>query len=105
MAPNFLCVLSLPPPPLLSHPPRSRNLVPKKERALGQKSLVHALRDLTWVQLSMVLSGWFAWTCDAMDFFCVALAVPLLTKPEPQGFGRTTHELVRHRLPLFSLTH
>jgi SHS family lactate transporter-like MFS transporter len=66
---------------------------------VGQKTLVRALRDLTWIQWSMVFSGWLAWTCDAMDFFSVSLAVPVLSKPPPIGFNRGTNTLVSHPSP------
>lgn len=47
------------------------------------------------MQWSLVISGWLAWTCDAMDFFTVSLAIPILSKPPPVGFGRDTATLVR----------
>ncbi|KAF8516333.1 carboxylic acid transporter protein [Hysterangium stoloniferum] len=70
-----------------------RNFLPKKDTTDGQLPLLTALGKLTWIQWSMVFSGWLAWTCDAMDFFSVSLAIPILAKPAPIGFGRTTATL------------
>ncbi|KAF8523993.1 MFS general substrate transporter [Gautieria morchelliformis] len=71
-----------------------RNFIPKKDpSAEGQRPLFRALLDITWIQWSLVFSGWLAWTCDAMDFFSVSLAIPVLSKPPPVGFGRDTATL------------
>ncbi|KAF8526756.1 MFS general substrate transporter [Gautieria morchelliformis] len=71
-----------------------RNFIPKKDPAADrQRPLYRALLDITWIQWSMVFSGWLAWTCDAMDFFSVSLAIPILSKPPPVGFGRPTATL------------
>ncbi|GJJ13447.1 hypothetical protein Clacol_007701 [Clathrus columnatus] len=70
-----------------------RSLLPKKEDRKDQKSLISALLSMNWMQWSFVFSGWLAWTCDAMDFFSVSLAVPILTKDPPEGFGRSTAAL------------
>ncbi|KIJ54140.1 hypothetical protein M422DRAFT_221672 [Sphaerobolus stellatus SS14] len=68
-------------------------LIPRRENTEGQKPLLKALRSITWIQWSLVFAGWLAWTCDAMDFFSVSLAVPNLTKPEPVGFNRPVSTL------------
>ncbi|KAF8588586.1 MFS general substrate transporter [Ramaria rubella] len=70
-----------------------RNFIPKKEKTVGQKPLIRALLDLTWIQWAFIFSGWLAWTCDAMDFFSVSLAIPVLSKAAPVGFGRDTATL------------
>ncbi|KAF8511737.1 carboxylic acid transporter [Hysterangium stoloniferum] len=70
-----------------------RNFIPKKETREGQLPLLTALRGLTWIQWSMVFSGWLAWTCDAMDFFSVSLSITNLSKPAPIGFDRPTATL------------
>jgi len=70
-----------------------RNLIPKRENREGQKPLLTALAGLSLMQWSMIFSGWLAWTCDAMDFFSVSLAVPILSKPMPIGFDRPTATL------------
>ncbi|KAF9525588.1 carboxylic acid transporter [Crepidotus variabilis] len=52
-----------------------RNLIPRREKRVGTTPLVKVLRSLTWIQWAQYFSGWFAWTCDAIDFFAVSLSV------------------------------
>ena len=103
-----------------------RNLVPKREKVERTKPLWEALKSLTWSQWDLFISGsvgsltipraadnltlyfylglrrWLAWTCDAIDFFCVSLTVVNLR----QQFNRSTHDIVSHtsrtthRIPL-----
>jgi len=70
-----------------------RNLIPEKDKSEGQRPLYRALLDITWMQWALVFSGWLSWTCDAMDFFSVSLALPILAKPFPAGFGQSTSTL------------
>ena len=93
-----------------------RNLVPKREKVERTRPLWKALKSLTWSQWGLFISGsvgsltipraadnltlsfylgplrWLAWTCDAIDFFCVSLTVVNLQ----QQFGRSTHDIVSH---------
>ncbi|EGO19231.1 carboxylic acid transporter protein [Serpula lacrymans var. lacrymans S7.9] len=63
-----------------------RNLVPRREQRQGGQPLLTVLRHLTWIQWAHCFAGWLAWTCDAIDFFSVSLAVtPLATQ-----FGKST---------------
>ncbi|KAG9308908.1 carboxylic acid transporter protein [Chiua virens] len=59
-----------------------KSLIPKQENGNGNTSagVFTALKNLSWLQWAQFLSGWIAWTCDAFDFFSVALNVPLLSK-------------------------
>ncbi|KAJ3510375.1 hypothetical protein NLJ89_g4715 [Agrocybe chaxingu] len=66
-----------------------RNLVPRREKQEGSRPLFTVLASLTWLQWAQFLSGWFAWTCDAIDFFSVSLSVVHLR----EQFGKTTHEI------------
>ncbi|CAA7271289.1 unnamed protein product [Cyclocybe aegerita] len=66
-----------------------RNLVPRREKQEGSRPLLTVLASLTWLQWAQFLSGWFAWTCDAIDFFSVSLSVVHLR----EQFGKTTHEI------------
>ncbi|KAH9057483.1 carboxylic acid transporter [Lactarius vividus] len=57
-----------------------RNLVPRRQ-AHGdypRRPLSEVLRGLTLLQWLQFSSGWLAWTCDAIDFFNVALSVTAL---------------------------
>jgi MFS transporter, SHS family, lactate transporter len=55
-----------------------RNLVPRREARQEGKPLLVALAGLTWLQWVHFLTGWLAWTCDAIDFFAVSLSVESL---------------------------
>lgn len=66
-----------------------QNLVPKREKAGRAKPLWEVLRSLTLSQWGLYLSGWLAWTCDAIDFFSVSLTVVNLQKQ----FNRSTHDI------------
>ncbi|TFK22706.1 carboxylic acid transporter [Coprinopsis marcescibilis] len=66
-----------------------RNLVPRKESRENARPLLTVLAGLTWVQWAQFLSGWLAWTCDAIDFFSVSLSVVHLQKE----FGKDTHTI------------
>jgi hypothetical protein len=74
-----------------------RNLVPRRQaRDANRKPLLQVLRSLTWLQWLQFFTGcdpvlscmslakandghrWIAWTCDAIDFFNVALSVTRL---------------------------
>ncbi|KAJ7581052.1 carboxylic acid transporter [Mycena floridula] len=52
-----------------------QNLVPKREARQNARPLLAVLATLTWIQWAHFLSGWLAWTCDAIDFFSVSLSV------------------------------
>ncbi|KAH9985062.1 MFS general substrate transporter [Russula compacta] len=56
-----------------------RNLIPQRQaRDANRRPLLQVLGSLTWVQWAQFLTGWLAWTCDAIDFFNVALSVTRL---------------------------
>ncbi|KAI9430537.1 MFS general substrate transporter [Lactarius indigo] len=56
-----------------------RNLVPRRQaHDYPRKPLAQVLGGLTFIQWLQFLSGWLAWTCDAIDFFNVALSVTAL---------------------------
>ncbi|KAH8992587.1 MFS general substrate transporter [Lactarius hatsudake] len=56
-----------------------RNLVPRKQtHDYPRKPLSQVLGELTLLQWLQFSSGWLAWTCDAIDFFNVALSVTAL---------------------------
>ncbi|KAH9053969.1 MFS general substrate transporter [Lactarius deliciosus] len=56
-----------------------RNLVPRKQtHDYPRKPLSQVLGGLTLLQWLQFSSGWLAWTCDAIDFFNVALSVTAL---------------------------
>ncbi|KAG1882779.1 carboxylic acid transporter protein [Suillus subluteus] len=68
-------------------PPRFiRELIPPRETRAPLGAVVVALKSLTWVQWAQFWCGWFAWTCDAIDYVAVTLTVPLLSKQ----FGKST---------------
>ncbi|KAL5482505.1 hypothetical protein ACEPAI_9099 [Sanghuangporus weigelae] len=68
-----------------------RNLIPRKEKNEDEHelTLLQALATLTPVQILQVFCGWFAWTCDAIDFFSVSLSVTDLE----ELFNRSTHDI------------
>ncbi|GAA5970971.1 hypothetical protein JCM21900_003547 [Sporobolomyces salmonicolor] len=53
---------------------------PKASERTSNVSPLTLLRSLTTLQWLLFLSGWLAWTCDAIDFFAVSLANTRLTK-------------------------
>jgi SHS family lactate transporter-like MFS transporter len=56
-----------------------RNLVPRKQaHDHPRRPLSQVLGELTFIQWLQFSSGWLAWTCDAIDFFNVALSVTAL---------------------------
>jgi len=44
-----------------------------------QESVIKLILGLTPLQWAFFLTGWLAWTCDAIDFFSVSLSVPALS--------------------------
>jgi len=53
-----------------------RNLLPRRHAEdVNHEPLSKVLLSLTWIQWAQFLTGWLAWTCDAIDFFNVALSV------------------------------
>jgi SHS family lactate transporter-like MFS transporter len=66
-----------------------RNLLPKRETRQHARPLLTVLGELTPTQWALFLSGWLAWTCDAIDFFSVSLSV---TNLQAQ-FHRSTHAI------------
>ncbi|KAI0087910.1 MFS general substrate transporter [Irpex rosettiformis] len=65
------------------------SLVPRRERRESGRPLIQVLRTITFTQWALLLTGWLAWTCDAVDFFSVSLSVTRLT----QQFSRPTHDI------------
>ncbi|KAH8914157.1 MFS general substrate transporter [Atractiella rhizophila] len=62
----------------------------KEQRAQARSySLFAILRSLTLKQWLLFFSGWYAWTMDAYDFFCVSLTVSRLAKQ----FDKSTHTI------------
>ncbi|KAF9236964.1 carboxylic acid transporter protein [Melanogaster broomeanus] len=57
-----------------------QSFVPPRQKSAANSGVIPALRGLTWLQWAQFLTGWIAWTYDALDFFSVALTVPLLAK-------------------------
>ncbi|KAI0289826.1 MFS general substrate transporter [Russula brevipes] len=58
-----------------------RNLVPRRQaHDANREPLLQLILSLTAVQWAQFLTGWLAWTCDAIDFFNVALSVTRLTQ-------------------------
>ncbi|KAF8803096.1 MFS general substrate transporter [Phlegmacium glaucopus] len=57
-----------------------QNVIPRREARANSKPLLSVLASLTWIQWAMLLSGWLAWACDAIDFFSVSLSVTSLQK-------------------------
>ncbi|KAF8342266.1 carboxylic acid transporter protein [Cantharellus anzutake] len=55
----------------------------------GGPSKLRLLKELSLTQWLMFLSGWLAWTCDAIDFFSVSLQVTRLS----QQFHRNVHDI------------
>ncbi|KAF8489061.1 carboxylic acid transporter [Russula emetica] len=56
-----------------------RNLLPRRQaRDENRRPLLEVILSLTGVQWAQFLTGWLAWTCDAIDFFNVALSVTRL---------------------------
>ena len=53
-------------------------------------TLVVVLMSSIGADHSLMLS-WFAWSCDAFDFFSVSLSLPLLSKQ----FNKPTTSIVR----------
>jgi SHS family lactate transporter-like MFS transporter len=66
-----------------------RNLIPRKQKTEHHRSLYQAVATITLVQWGLFLTGWLAWTCDAIDFFSVSLSV---TNLEHQ-FGKSTSQI------------
>ncbi|KAG8214309.1 carboxylic acid transporter protein [Butyriboletus roseoflavus] len=56
------------------------NLVPKREKSTSTSGVFAAIKSLTWIQWAQFISGWLAWTCDAFDFFSVALSLEMLSE-------------------------
>ncbi|KZT63664.1 carboxylic acid transporter protein [Daedalea quercina L-15889] len=56
------------------------NLIPHREKHVGDLTLWQALRSLTWIQWAQFWCGWLAWICDSYDFFSVSLSVTALEK-------------------------
>ncbi|KAG2125622.1 carboxylic acid transporter protein [Suillus cothurnatus] len=68
-------------------PPRFiHELIPRREARTPPGAVVVALKSLTWVQWAQFWSGWFAWTCNVIDYVVVTFTVPLLSKQ----FGKST---------------
>ncbi|KAF8632040.1 hypothetical protein AX15_002084 [Amanita polypyramis BW_CC] len=55
-----------------------RNLTPRREKSERSVPLLEVLKSLTWLQWAHFFCGWFAWTCDSLDFFSVSLSVNAL---------------------------
>ncbi|KIJ08149.1 hypothetical protein PAXINDRAFT_89314 [Paxillus involutus ATCC 200175] len=66
-----------------------QSFVPPKQKSTST-GVIPALRGLTWLQWAQFLSGWIAWTYDALDFFSVALTVNLLSKQFNQQVSAIT---------------
>ncbi|KAF9222891.1 MFS general substrate transporter [Gyrodon lividus] len=66
-----------------------QGFIPSKQKNTGS-GIIPALRGLTWVQWAQFLTGWIAWTYDALDFFSVALTVPLLSDQFGRGVSSIT---------------
>lgn len=66
-----------------------RNLIPRKEKKEDARPLLTVLATITWVQWAQFITGWLAWTCDAIDFFSVSLSVVRLQ----EQFGKSTHTI------------
>ncbi|KAI0733477.1 MFS general substrate transporter [Irpex lacteus] len=64
------------------------SLVPHKQQRQG-RPLLQVLGTITFTQWALLLTGWLAWTCDAVDFFSVSLSVTRLTTQ----FNRSTHDV------------
>lgn len=47
---------------------------PNKE-AKTSKNLFALLREITWRHWLIFFSGWFCWTCDGYDYFCVSVTM------------------------------
>ncbi|KAF8889876.1 carboxylic acid transporter protein [Infundibulicybe gibba] len=55
-----------------------RNLVPQREKRAAARPLLTVILSLTWMQWAHFLSGFLAWTCDAIDFYSVSLSIAAL---------------------------
>ncbi|KAK7448471.1 hypothetical protein VKT23_013733 [Stygiomarasmius scandens] len=66
-----------------------RNLIPRREKNESTRPLLTVLAELTWLQWAQFLSGWLAWSCDAIDFFSVSLSIRELGTT----FSRDTHDI------------
>lgn len=66
-----------------------QSLVPRREKRNGGGTL-RALKSLTFLQILQFVTGWLAWTCDAFDFFCVALSVNTLAADFDKEPGQIT---------------
>ena len=66
-----------------------RNLIPRKEKKEDARPLLTVLATITWVQWAQFITGWLAWTCDAIDFFSVSLSVVRLQ----EQFGKSAHTI------------
>ncbi|KAI0695981.1 MFS general substrate transporter, partial [Cytidiella melzeri] len=64
-------------------------LIPRREQRKDERPLLEAMATITWTQWALLMSGWLAWTCDAVDFFSVSLSVTRLTVQ----FHRPTHDI------------
>lgn len=68
-----------------------RNLVPRKQTHNNpSRPLSQVLSELTFIQWLQFFSGWLAWTCDAIDFFNVALSVTALGNQFDKGASSIT---------------
>ncbi|KAK7690407.1 hypothetical protein QCA50_007065 [Cerrena zonata] len=65
------------------------SLVPQKNQRVAGRPILEALRGLTWLQWMHFISGYIAWTADAIDFFSVSLSVTRLQ----QQFNRKTQDI------------
>ena len=66
-----------------------RNLIPRREEG-NPRSVFRAIVSLTPLQILQVFCGWFAWACDAIDFFTVVFSVTALE----EAFDKSTETIV-----------
>ncbi|KAN0074572.1 MFS general substrate transporter [Tylopilus felleus] len=57
-----------------------KSFIPKRENSTSASGIIAGLKSLTWLQVAQFCTGWLAWSCDAFDFFSVALSVPMLSE-------------------------
>jgi len=65
------------------------SLRPRREKRNEGRPILECLRGLTFVQWAQFMSGWLAWSCDAIDFFSVSLSVTDLEKT----FDKSAHDI------------
>ncbi|KIM77736.1 hypothetical protein PILCRDRAFT_11824 [Piloderma croceum F 1598] len=65
------------------------SLKPRREMRTDGRPLLECILGLTFIQWAQFFSGWFAWICDAIDFFTVSLSV---TNLQIQ-FGKPAHDI------------